>query len=216
MPADSGPRTAGAMVSIGKGFIIASPKRTTVGATIRCRSQAVSFYAILPDVWPKRNSWSCGLSSRSPIRIVHHIYLGQNCGDRHRGEKPTCMRSHPAQCGPCPTCEPRMKCLSSVLSWSVSNLNPDLDPDLDLNPDLDPDPDPGLFPPASLVLFLFVQDLSGAGRSTDVVAPGKGRWLSSSPLPCPLATIASHCRKIGFVFRLNFALVGRKSQSTSD
>ena len=44
------------MVSIGKGFIIASPKRTTVGATIRCRSQAVSFYAILPDVWPKRNS----------------------------------------------------------------------------------------------------------------------------------------------------------------
>src|SRR5208337_1749732 len=116
MPADSGPRTAGAMVSIGKGFIIASPKRTTVGATIRCRSQAVSFYAILPDVWPKRNSWSCGLSSRSPIRIVHHIHLGQDCEDRHRGEKPTCMRSHPAQCGPCPTCEPRMKCLSSVLS----------------------------------------------------------------------------------------------------
>jgi hypothetical protein len=58
--------------------------------------------------------------------------------------------------------------------------------------------------------------LSGAGRSTDVVAPGKGRWLSSSPLPCPLAAIPSHRRRIGFVFRLNSAIVRRKSQSTND
>ncbi len=80
--------------------------------------------------------------------------------------------------------------------------------------DPDPDPDPGLFPLASL--FLFVQDLSGAEGSADVVAPGKGSWLSSFPLPCPLATIPSHFRRIGFVFRLNSALVRRKSQSTSD
>ena len=49
--------------------------------------------------------------------------------------------------------------------------------------------DPGLFPSASPVLFLFVQDSSGAEGATDVLAPGKRGWLFSSPVFLPLATI---------------------------
>ena len=40
--------------------------------------------------------------------------------------------------------------------------------------------------------------------------------LFSSPVLSPLATIPGHQPRIGFEFRLNSALVRRKSQSTSD
>src|SRR5208337_1734320 len=66
--------------------------------------------------------------------------------------------------------------------------NLDLDPDLDP----DPDPDPDLFPPASPVLFLFVQDSSGAEGRTDVLAPGKRGWPFSSVVLSPLATLPSY------------------------
>ncbi len=69
-------------------------------------------------------------------------------------------------------------------------LNLNLNPNLDLDPDLDPDPD--LFPPASPVLFLFVQDSSGAEGRTDVLAPGKRGWPFSSLVLSPLATLPSY------------------------
>ena len=92
------------------------------------------------------------------------------------------------------------RCL--VLSVLILILNLNLDPDL--------------FPPASPVLFLFVQDSSGAEGATDVLAPGKRGWLFSSPVFLPLATIPRHWPRIGFEFRLNSAHVRRKSRSTSD
>ena len=50
------------------------------------------------------------------------------------------------------------------------------------NPDPDLDPDPGLLPPASLVLFLFLQDLSGAEGATDLLQRADKELKAPPPL----------------------------------